>query len=513
MKDVHHLRAAIKPFANRGNKIKGFIEISEVFDGINIIGQVEGLSPGSTHSIHVLEFSDLSELEENKTSKDFLKHFNPTNVKHSCPSNEKEEDYHFGDFGNIIANNDGIGFVSITKKLSIKSFNGRIVVVNKSSDKCDESIEYDDVKDILGFGLLNTIKPNLPAPINHSSDYLMRELNTANKKEFEKRNKIEIPIKDMIPNKETPQVATNLVPVSYNNNLNKSNFDLFSFPPKVEKEEELFTYPVNVVKNDNLLSVHNPKKIDMSNEASINPTNSFFTNVHHFRPVTNLIDDISSSKIKYNKDDDINISSDSGSKILEPINTIPFINHKKQNRDFNMKFDDLNFKNENIPKKISSNENQFKFNFESTKKKDLNDNFATPFILSSNHNNESPYKHLNLNNPIGTFNTPVAREDKNNHIDTLNSKIGIDNGPIVHKDFTNFRNGIEEKPKNKYRSVIIKEPTDPFSLIEKEKKLFPQFKNSINNPKSISLSQIINRKDEDRVFYNRNKNVFEVRKI
>ena len=171
MKDIHHLKAKLVSFGKSGMKLEGYVEITESFEGVNVIGKVEGLASGSTHAVHVLEYSDLPSLDPKKITKDFLKHFNPTNSPHSCPSakESEEEKFHAGDFGNIIANHEGSAFLSLTRKVSIRSLNGRLVVINNSADKCDPNQDYDKLTDIIAYGAFSTVKPTVPSPHNYNN--------------------------------------------------------------------------------------------------------------------------------------------------------------------------------------------------------------------------------------------------------------------------------------------------------------------------------------------------------
>jgi Cu/Zn superoxide dismutase len=185
MRDIHFLKAYLKNYER--SQLKGYIEISESFGGINVIGKIEGLRRGTSHGVHILEYSDISGLNR-ELSDDMLKHFNPTNLKHSCPSTNENDSMHFGDLGNVIANQEGVAFISISKKVPIKSLNGRIIVVTEGEDKCSPDSDNENAKNVLGFGLLNVFKPIVVEDINHSNEYFLREINSVNKKEFEVKN-------------------------------------------------------------------------------------------------------------------------------------------------------------------------------------------------------------------------------------------------------------------------------------------------------------------------------------
>lgn len=120
-----------------------------------------------------------------------LNHFNPTHYKHSCPSTNGEDNYHFGDLGNIIANNEGKAFISIVKKISLKSITGRLIIISNSPDKCQENTDKDKLADVIALGQLGVYKPDIVEKTNGSQEFFLREVNTVNKKEFDKNYNIQ----------------------------------------------------------------------------------------------------------------------------------------------------------------------------------------------------------------------------------------------------------------------------------------------------------------------------------
>jgi Cu/Zn superoxide dismutase len=193
-RDIHHLKAYFKGYNNHLS-IKGHVEITEIHEGLNIQGRIEGLSKGSIHGVHVLQYSDITDLEKNIATDDVLKHFNPKNKAHSCPStnNYDDDNFHFGDFGNVMANQDGIAFISFIKNIPLRSLNGRIIVILANEDKCDSNQEKDNLNNLIGYGLLNAYKPKLIMGVDRTNEYFLREINSVNKIEFEKKNNISEP--------------------------------------------------------------------------------------------------------------------------------------------------------------------------------------------------------------------------------------------------------------------------------------------------------------------------------
>lgn len=164
--------------------------------------------------MHILEFSDILDYSEDNKNQEVLntlkqkeneikfQHFNPNNLKHSCPSlnenNQNEENYHFGDLGNIIADSQGKAFLSLQKKIDIKSLNGRVVVISNSPDNCLESNEFDKLADIISFSALTAVKSKLNNKennfLNSDRGFVNREIDSYSMKinspgNFEKERK------------------------------------------------------------------------------------------------------------------------------------------------------------------------------------------------------------------------------------------------------------------------------------------------------------------------------------
>lgn len=208
------------------------------------MGKITGLPSGSTHAVHIIEYSDIideiqTQNKNNKNNKEIyyfknpneikLNHFNPLKYKHSCPStNSDEQNYHFGDLGNIIANNKGEAFISIIKKISLNSLNGRTVIITNSPDKCQENNENDVLADVIATGQLTVLKPTLTVKTNGSQEYFLREINSVNKHDFLKKQEI-----------------------NDKNNLKKEDIKFFS-PLLVKRKEE-----IKIEKNKDNISENN----------------------------------------------------------------------------------------------------------------------------------------------------------------------------------------------------------------------------------------------------------------
>ena len=116
--------------STEGSKVKGTITFTKSPDGIQVEGELTGLTPGK-HGFHIHEFGDTTSAD----GKSAGGHFNPTGEEHGGPNADHR---HAGDFGNIEAGSDGVAKVSfVDKRISFngeKSILGRGLVVHAKAD-------------------------------------------------------------------------------------------------------------------------------------------------------------------------------------------------------------------------------------------------------------------------------------------------------------------------------------------------------------------------------------------
>lgn len=91
--------AIIRP--TKGNTAKGKVTFTRVSDGIKIVADIDGLSPGK-HGFHIHESGDCSAPDASSAGG----HFNPEGTHHGSPDSL---DRHAGDLGNIVADKKGHG--------------------------------------------------------------------------------------------------------------------------------------------------------------------------------------------------------------------------------------------------------------------------------------------------------------------------------------------------------------------------------------------------------------------
>lgn len=119
----------LQPVGDSG--VTGRLLVTPTSDGVRIVGEVRGLTPGE-HGFHVHEFGDLSDLREGKSAGG---HFAPGGHDHGA---REHGERHAGDLGNIVAGDDGVakvdirdGVIALGGKHSIV---GRALVVHAERD-------------------------------------------------------------------------------------------------------------------------------------------------------------------------------------------------------------------------------------------------------------------------------------------------------------------------------------------------------------------------------------------
>jgi Cu-Zn family superoxide dismutase len=117
-------------YPTEGNETSGIVKFTQTPEGIKIVADVNGLTPGK-HGFHIHEFGDCSRLD----GKSAGGHFNPDDKNHGAPDGPER---HVGDLGNLVAGEDGKAhyeltdwFISFTGSNSII---GRAIIVHAGED-------------------------------------------------------------------------------------------------------------------------------------------------------------------------------------------------------------------------------------------------------------------------------------------------------------------------------------------------------------------------------------------
>ena len=126
--DVQKAIAVLNPTA--GSKVTGTVTFTKTGDGVKIVAEVNGLTPGK-HGFHIHEFGDCSAPDATSAGG----HFNPTNDPHAGHDAEKR---HIGDMGNIEADASGKARLELTDKemefTGDEGILGHAVIVHEKAD-------------------------------------------------------------------------------------------------------------------------------------------------------------------------------------------------------------------------------------------------------------------------------------------------------------------------------------------------------------------------------------------
>jgi superoxide dismutase, Cu-Zn family len=117
----------VRLLPTKNSKVHGMLWLTETKEGLQIKGEVLGLTPGM-HGFHIHEFGDLSDPQ----GKSAGGHFNPGHEEHGGPEGEH---HHAGDLGNIKAGEDGKAEVQMDAPwLKLHFVIGRSFVVHAGAD-------------------------------------------------------------------------------------------------------------------------------------------------------------------------------------------------------------------------------------------------------------------------------------------------------------------------------------------------------------------------------------------
>jgi Cu-Zn family superoxide dismutase len=113
-----------------GSHVTGTVTFTKVDDGVRVVADVEGLTPGE-HGFHVHEFGDCSAADATTAGP----HFNPGKHQHAGPDAEMR---HEGDLGNLTADASGKAhYDRVDKALKLSgehSIMGRSLIVHEKAD-------------------------------------------------------------------------------------------------------------------------------------------------------------------------------------------------------------------------------------------------------------------------------------------------------------------------------------------------------------------------------------------
>jgi superoxide dismutase, Cu-Zn family len=138
------------------HKVKGKVTFTKTDEGVEIVGEFTGLQPGQ-HGFHIHEFGDCS-MADGKCAGG---HFNPTNMPHAGPDDDKR---HVGDLGNLKADSTGNASYKRTDSKSKlngqNSIIGRALIVHAKADDL-KTQPSGDAGDRIGCGVIGIGDPKM----------------------------------------------------------------------------------------------------------------------------------------------------------------------------------------------------------------------------------------------------------------------------------------------------------------------------------------------------------------
>lgn len=125
---VIEAKATLSP--TKGNEARGEVFFIVLPEGIRIVADFEGLTPGE-HGFHIHDKGDCSAADASSAGG----HFNPANTKHGGPQSEER---HAGDLGNVTADQQGRAHYEWTSTMlnlgGEHSIIGRSVILHADPD-------------------------------------------------------------------------------------------------------------------------------------------------------------------------------------------------------------------------------------------------------------------------------------------------------------------------------------------------------------------------------------------
>jgi Cu-Zn family superoxide dismutase len=121
MSDQQVVKAIAVLHPTTGNKVTGVVTFTKAPNGIKVVADVEGLTPGM-HGFHVHQYGDCSAPNADSAGG----HFNPEGMTHGAPTSRER---HVGDLGNVTADKDGNAHLEWTDTLL--SFEGRDSIIGR----------------------------------------------------------------------------------------------------------------------------------------------------------------------------------------------------------------------------------------------------------------------------------------------------------------------------------------------------------------------------------------------
>ncbi len=143
-----------------GSSCKGSVRFTQVGEKIKVTAEIEGLTPGQKHAIHVHEFGDVTAPDGMGTGG----HYNPEGHQHGLTS---QNNRHAGDLGNLQADDKGKAhYEVIVENISLVGLKnpiiGRAVIIHAKADDGGQPVGNAGAR--IAQGVIGLAKPPAPAP-------------------------------------------------------------------------------------------------------------------------------------------------------------------------------------------------------------------------------------------------------------------------------------------------------------------------------------------------------------
>lgn len=146
--------AVIQPAS--GSSCKGVVRFTDAANGVKVVADIEGLTPGASHGFHVHEFGDCTVPDATSAGS----HYDAAGTRHH--GGPADTPRHSGDMGNIQADANGKAhFELLLEGVSILGHNapiaGRAVVVHAKPDDFGQPVGNAGAR--IGCGVIGIAKP------------------------------------------------------------------------------------------------------------------------------------------------------------------------------------------------------------------------------------------------------------------------------------------------------------------------------------------------------------------
>ncbi|MEZ6185332.1 MAG: superoxide dismutase family protein [Planctomycetota bacterium] len=139
-----------------GNQARGVVTFTQSAEGVQVVADVEGLTPGQKHGFHIHEWGDVTGADGKAAGG----HYNPDGHDHAGPDTAMR---HAGDLGNLTADESGKAHLELTLENAsvaglLNPIVGRGMIVHAGTDDL-QSQPTGDAGGRIGQGVIGVAKP------------------------------------------------------------------------------------------------------------------------------------------------------------------------------------------------------------------------------------------------------------------------------------------------------------------------------------------------------------------